>query len=198
MFGLFESDPNKLLRKATAQKESGDIEGAVATLRQADKAIGKGQTVYPVETFLRLPAYLQEAGHRDEAWQAYETLLAGGYSLQSNRPDLIPMYHSAIYDKMRLFLQREGSPIPAVAYGVLSHCSWAIGLYRQNRKAELQSHVMKSAIDKLTKHLLKQANRLDVQEQLSQYIFEKLRDIQGVGLDEVFSAVNSIFSQRSS
>src|ERR1035441_609037 len=141
MFGLFENDPSKLLRKATAQKESGNIEEAIATLRRAYNAISKGQTVYPIETFLRLPAYLQQAGHRDEAWQAYQKLLTEGCPLQLKMADLIPMYQSAIYDKMRLFLQREGSPIPAVAYGILSHCSFAVGLYRQNRKAKLQSYV---------------------------------------------------------
>jgi tetratricopeptide (TPR) repeat protein len=146
MFGFFENDPSKLLRKATAQKESGDIEGAITTLRQAYNAISKGQILYPIETFLRLPAYLQEAGHRDEAWRTYEKLLTDGYPHQLSTPDLIPMDHATIYDKMRLFLQREGSLIPAVAYGVLSHCSWAIGLYRQQRKAELRSHVTKSTI----------------------------------------------------
>jgi hypothetical protein len=166
-------------------------------LRRAYIAISKGQTVYPIETFLRLPAYLQEAGRRDEAWQAYEALLNNGYPLQLNNADLIPMYQSAIYDKMRLFLQREGSQIPAIAYGVLSYCSWAIGLYRQQRKAELRSHVTKAAIDKLINRLLKPANRLDTQKELSQQVYERLEDVENVKLDGIFAEVNSLLLDES-
>jgi|ERR1017187_4068347 hypothetical protein len=194
MFGYFDNDPSKMLRQATAQKESGDINGAIATLRKAYNAIRKGRSVYPIETFLRLPAYLHEAGLRDEAWQAYGALLIDG---NPNEPDLIPMDQSAIYDKMRLFLQREGSPVPAIAYGVLSHCSWAIGLFRQQRKAELRSHVTKSAIDQLTNRLLKRANRLDIQKKLSQYIFERLENMEKMNLQQIFPEVNTLLLDAS-
>ena len=107
------------------------------------------------------------------------------------------MYQSAIYDKMRLFLQREGSQIPAIAYGVLSYCSWAIGLYRQQRKAELRSHVTKAAIDKLINRLLKPANRLDTQKELSQQVYERLEDVENVKLDGIFAEVNSLLLDES-
>jgi len=190
MLGVFENDPNELLRKATSQRNSGNIEDAITTLQRAYKLIQSGQIIYPVETFLRLPAYLHEAGRREEAWQEYQQLLSEGCPNQL-MPDVIPMDQSIVYDKMRLFLQRDGLHDHAVAYGVLSYCSWAIGLYLQKRKDELQNHISQIEIDKLTHRLLKKANRLNTQEKISEIVFEKLNNVGSINLNELFADINS-------
>ena len=191
---LFFSTPEAadLLRRATLQKQAADLESAIASLRTAYEAIAGGQTSYPVETFLRLPAYLQEAGHSREAWQGYKDLLAHGYPHQYAIPTLIPMDHSAIYDKMRLFLQRAGLPVPAVAYGVLAHCSWAVGLYRQERMSELHNHIAEPAIQKLVAGLLKRAGRSDIQQTVCGIVVAHLRQVACLQLHDLFTEINSL------
>ena len=71
-----------LLKKATEQKKSGDINNAILTLKLAYGEIAKTTIEYPVETFLRLPMYLQEAKQNDEAWKEFNKILAYGFPNQ--------------------------------------------------------------------------------------------------------------------
>lgn len=125
--GLFRKDPDILLKKATSKKKEGDFDNAIKLLKLAYKEISKGPMVYPVDTFLRLPLYLQAAKRNDEAWREFNFLLTKGYPNQMSDLEFIPMDHSIIYDKMRLFLQREGKPELAIKFGIFSFLSWAIG-----------------------------------------------------------------------
>jgi hypothetical protein len=77
-----DRDPSELLREATAKKKGGDMEGATKLLREAYVAISKVSTIYSIDTFLRLPLYLQEAGRSDEAWREFNRLLTEGYPNQ--------------------------------------------------------------------------------------------------------------------
>lgn len=137
MFSLFHKDPSELLKSATAHRAAGRLDKAIADLREAYRGIGKGEVVYPVETFLRLPMYLQEASRPAEAWSEFYTLLQHGFPLMPRDSCLLPMFHSSIYDKMRLFLQRQGFPLLACCYGIGSRYASAVGLYRQKRVDEL-------------------------------------------------------------
>jgi len=113
-----KKEPNELLKGATAKKKAGDLESAINVLKMAYKAIEKQGGGYTVEVFLRLPMYLQAAGRSDEAWNELARLLKGGYSGQLKSADVLPMEHTLIYDKMRLFLQREGKHDQAVGFGI--------------------------------------------------------------------------------
>jgi hypothetical protein len=188
----FPSNPDELLREATSRKEAGDLADAVSTLRRAYAAIKAGDVSYPVETFLRLPAYLQHAGHSREAWQVFKDLLDHGYSRQYTQPELLPMDHSAIYDKMRLFLQRASLAVPAVAYGILAHCSWAIGLERQHRTTELQNHISRPVVDKIVAKLLRKAGRGDAQQALCSLVADRLRDVPSLRLHELHTDINAL------
>lgn len=164
MFGLFSKDPDKLLKDATKVKESGDLAKAISTLRDAYKAISKTEISYPVDTFIRLPLYLQEAGDGFAAWREFNEILRGGYHRAPSDKTLIPMEQSTIYDKMRLFLQREGQPALATAYGIASHFSWGLGLHRQKRVDELERHISQDVIRDTVSKLLKKAkmpNKID-------------------------------------
>jgi tetratricopeptide (TPR) repeat protein len=110
MFGPLEGDPGQLLKQATARKQAGDLDRAVELLREAYKQIEQGNIGYPVDTFLRLPLYLQQAGRTDEAWQEFNLLLKRAQANEISSPEVAPMECSTIYDKMRLFLQRERKP----------------------------------------------------------------------------------------
>jgi len=158
MFGLLrKKDPSKLLKEATAAKQSGNLDEAISLLRTAYKAISKSDIDYGIKTFLRLPLYMQEANRPEGAWNEFDNLLNKGYPNQSNDPQLVPMNHSEIYDKMRLFLQREGKNDEAVKYGIFSHLSWATGLFLQKRRNEFKDFVSAETLEDIVLKLLKKA-----------------------------------------
>ena len=132
----FSTSASGLLRRATALHERGELHEAIAILREAYAAIASDSRNHTVTTFLRLPAYLQEAGQREEAWDALFEFLKNGYPTQPATPELVAMDRSAIYRALQLFLEREGHFLPAVLYGVLALYYWASGLRSQKRFAE--------------------------------------------------------------
>ena len=177
MFGLFKKDPSKLFKEATSAKQSGNLDEAVSLLRKAYKAISKNDLDYGVKTFLRLPLLLQEAGKVDEAWDEFLHLLTKGYPNQSKDPQLIPMSHSEIYDKMRLFSQREGRNDEAVKYGIFSHLSWASGLYLQKRRDEFKDFVAAETIEDTVMKLLKKSKKTNLSEKASNLVKHEIKNI---------------------
>lgn len=161
MFSFFRKDPGNLLRSATAHREAGKMAEAINDLKEAYRAIAKGNGEYPVETYVRLPLYLQEAKRENEAWIEFKNLLSNGYHRMSKDPILVPMFHATMYDKMRLFLQRQGNPLLACAYGVGAHYSTALGLCRQKRADELLTLLDAATERELVTKLLKKAKALD-------------------------------------
>ncbi|HBB89520.1 MAG TPA: hypothetical protein DC047_18095 [Blastocatellia bacterium] len=154
-------DSSALLREATSQKAAGDINSAIELLRQFWLAEPFGSSGYGVEEYLRLPMYLQHAGLRDDAWGALNVLLTDYVLTPTKLNDqCLPMMHSEIYDKMRLFWQREGEPSIAVKYGILSHVHWLIGLHRQRRREELRDCAGPEAIVAVVEPLLKKAKKI--------------------------------------
>lgn len=181
MFGLFKKkDPSKLLKEATAAKQSGNLDEAISLLRAAYKAISKGNIDYGAKTFLRLPLYLQEAKRPEEAWNELNNLLVKGYPNQSNDPQLVPMNHSEIYDKMRLFLQREGRNSEAVKYGIFFHFSWATGLFLQKRRSEFKDFISAEALEEIVLKHLKKAKKTNLSEQISSLIKHEVKNIPNI------------------
>jgi len=183
MFKLFKNDPDILLKEATSKKKSGDLDNAIKLLREAYREISNGSIIYSVDTFLRLPLYLQEAKRNDEAWREFNLLLTEGYPNQMNDPELIPMDHSIIYDKMRLFLQREGKTELAIRFGVFSFLSWAIGLFRQKRKDELETYTSRENIEETVRKLLKKAKKENLVEQVITIVEEQISHLPHIDFE---------------
>jgi tetratricopeptide (TPR) repeat protein len=183
------SKAEKLLKKATSQKKKGDLEEAIVTLRKAYAAISKGTAEYPIDSYLRLPMYLQAAGRPDEAWREFHKLLSGQYPKPILDSEVRPMEDSSIYDKMRLFLQREKRPKEAVAYGVLAIASWQIGLERQKRRKE---RVTKADLRRDLTGLLKKAKKPRESAALTELVWERLKGCPNVDLAALKSAVDRV------
>lgn len=192
MFKLFKKDPDTLLKEATAKKKAADLENAIKLLREACKEISKSSTIYPVDVFLRLPLYLQEAKRNDEAWREFNLLLTKGYPNQMNNPELIPMDHSIIYDKMRLSLQREGKNELAVRFGILSYLSWAIGLYKQRRNDELKAYISKENLENTIRKLLKKAKKEDLVEKISAIVEEQIKRLPNIDFGELTKQIEGV------
>ena len=158
----FATSASGLLRRATALHERGELAEAIETLREAYAAIASDSKNHTVTTFLRLPAYLQEAGQREEAWDALFDLLKNGYPTQPKTPELIAMDRSAIYRALQLFLERDGHFLHAVLYGVLASYHWASGLRAQKRCAEFAAFATPRRLGEELGKLLRKANRLDL------------------------------------
>jgi len=192
MFRFSKKDPDTLLKEAAAKRKAGDLENAIKLLREAYKRISKSSKIYPVSVFLRLPLYLQEAKRNDEAWREFNLLLTKGYPNQMKDPELIPMDHSIIYDKMRLFLQREGKNELAIRFGIFSYLSWAIGLYRQKRNDELKTYTSKETLKNTVKKLLKKAKKEDLLEKVCTIVEEQIERLPNVDFKELTKRIDEI------
>jgi hypothetical protein len=120
--------------------------------------------------------YLQKAGKPDEAWKDFIKLLESGYPNHLDDPAVRPMNNSKVYDKMRLFLQREGREREAVHYGILSMNSWAKGLLRQGRTSEHEEYTTKATVDSRVAKLLRKAGVEDKLSAVSKIALEAVED----------------------
>ena len=160
-------DSDALLREATAKKAEGNINDAIELLRQFWSAEPFGSSGYGVEAYLKLPMYLQHAGRRDDAWHALDLLMRNfRLTTAKENEQVLPMLQSKIYDKMRLFWQREGEPLAAVKYGVLCHLQWLLGLHRQRRKEEFRECARRETIEAVIEPLLRKAQKLHLKARL--------------------------------
>lgn len=71
-----EERSSELLKEATQKKSDKDLDGAITCLRKAYKLMSHSNISYPIETYLRLPLYLQQAGHYNESIAEFEKLLS--------------------------------------------------------------------------------------------------------------------------
>ncbi|MEX0723027.1 MAG: hypothetical protein WD053_04085 [Gracilimonas sp.] len=198
LFGLgkkeVQQDPRDLLKKATSKKKEGKFNEAILLLKRAYQEIAKGNINHGINPFLRLPNYLQEVGKPDEAWGEYNRLLNNGYPNQLNDFSVVTMEHSKIYDKMRLFLQRENKNEKAVTFGILSDLAWARGLNLQKRNSELKTYSKTKNIKDRLQSLLKKANLENEIEAFVLIVSTELNDPNNIDLNRVSKKVNTVVS----
>ena len=137
--------------------------------------------------------YLQTAGRRDEAWRILTELLAS-YVLPTEKlnEQVLPMMRSEIYDKMRLFWQREGKASIAIKYGVLAHIHWLIGLHRQQRRRELNDCVSRHTIEAVVKPLAKKAKRLDRTAAICDAVETEARKLPDIDINSLSDVIDRI------
>jgi hypothetical protein len=132
------SKAEDLLEQAARCKDNGEMESAIQLLRQAHDQLRMDNRAFPVETYLLLPFYLQQAGRKQEAWEALKHFLFRGYPHQTNDRTLLAKDRAKILDKMRIFLESDNHPEKAEVYEAFSMVFKGIGLYRDNRTRELK------------------------------------------------------------
>ncbi len=197
---LFNNKPGKvgkfsasdLLKIATEKRDASDLDAAVELLRKAYEVIKNDNVSYSVSIFLRLPHYLQQAGRNDEAWREFNLLLTHGYPNQIKNAEVLPMEHCQIYDKMRLFLQRENKFKPAIRFGIWSYISWAVGLYRQKRKAELKSYIDRENIEENIAALLKKAKKLNLKDELIDIVEAETKTLPDIDFDKLGREIDEV------
>ena len=172
--GSFASNPkaDAALRQATELKQAGRINEAIKELENFHHCAEAGNAIYSVESFLRLPMYLQAAGRREEAWEQFYKLLKDGYPKQLPDAGVRLAEKSAVYDKMRLFLQRDKNSLLAVHFGVLCYAAWLAALFKQSRKEELIKEQSPKKMLLKIDGLLAKAKRPDLRETLNNALLQ--------------------------
>lgn len=102
------------------------------------------------------------------------------------------MDNSAIYDKMRLFLQRENRMSESVKMGVLSYISWGIGLYYQKREQELKEYMSEPSIVTMIEGLLIRANIIDCKLELINLVIQEISKLPTINMAGVGKEVDKI------
>ena len=184
-------DAGILLKKATEQKSVGDIDNAILTLKLAYKEISKTSIIYPVETFLRLPLYLQAAKRNEESWSEFHKLLDCGYPNQIKDGSVTKAEESIIYRKMRLFLQREKRYDEAILYGILSYLKMTVALKLQRRSSELKCYQDKKEIQEFIRQLLKKTNKESHEQELIDIIFNEAHSPDKIDFATIVNKLNS-------
>ena len=192
------SDVDSLLKHATAQKRCGDLVGAIRTLQLAYRKIASGPITYSVDTFLRLPLYLQEAGRNDEAWSEFNRLIVEGHPNQLIDSGVQAMENSKVYDKMRLFLQREGNYVEAIVFGALSMLAVTRGLYLQKRQGELAKFVSRKRIEAKLEPLLKKDGRGSLSGALVKIMLEEVGDPSQLDLNRAAKRMRELLVNAAS
>lgn len=187
----------KLLKRVTKLKEAASLDHAIQTLREAYRQIEREGGGHTIQTYLRLPMLLQKAGRADEAWAEYNLLLSSDPTGLGPSKDLAPMLRSQVYDKMRLFLQREGRGKQAVGFGLMSSVCWATGLYYQKRRPELNEMLKHENLENAIRPLLRKAKQPDASPAIIQILRNALQDVPDVDLQSLVNAVHRKFTDRS-
>lgn len=159
---IHNPEADAALRGATELRSEGLLNDAIEQLIHFERLAAAGKVDYTVASFLRLPMYLQEAGRRDEAWEKFYKLLKHGYPNRSKIADIWLFERSTIYDKMRLFLQRDGNNLLAVHFGILSYAHSLSALRAQSRGQELEASQAPEKMAALVDRLLRKAKRTDL------------------------------------
>lgn len=178
-----------LLREASQKKKSGNLDGAIEVLKMAYKELDKSRSLFPIDVYLRLPLYLQESGKKDDAWAEFNRLVSWVNSKPRYSPEVTPMELSAIWDKMRLFLQREGKNDYAVQFAVWSYLSWAVGLYIQKRQDELSIYKEEANIQKALKASLRKAHKEFLADRLVKTVSDALGNLPAVDYKEIAKTI---------
>lgn len=127
---------SEALKVATELNRDGNVPAAVLVLKEAYKKIGNSSVSYGIETYLRLPSYLQKLGRYDEAWGFLNELLARGYPNQIQNEALILLSQSKIYKAMCQLLQHEGKGRKAIIFGAASIVAEAQYYYLQSEEKD--------------------------------------------------------------
>ncbi|SES24485.1 pentatricopeptide repeat domain-containing protein (PPR motif) [Vreelandella subterranea] len=177
---------SSLHKEATAAINEKDFEGAVERLQKAYAMMVEARTDYPIERYLRLPNYLQQAGRMEEAEAIFQEMLSTWQ--QGNEK-------ASIHNQMRIAYGREKRFDIATVHGMHS-ILWRCISYTEHRtplpKEEWATlEHWKPEVEKLLKRT-KQTELLDqVLDKLQVFLANPDRDQLKKTADEIESIIQA-------
>lgn len=105
--------------------------------------------------------------------------------LESEPENTIYLEKSQIYDKTRLFLQREGRDLEALRYGILADAVGLLSLWYGSRNEPMvqdqyESQTEENAVREVVARRAKKANRPELKELLGELVIDWIRRIPDV------------------
>jgi hypothetical protein len=197
---------SETLKVATELNRDGNVSAAVLVLKEAYKKIGNSSVSYGIDTFLRLPSYLQKMGCHDEAWSFLNQLLTRGYPNQIQNEALIILSRSKIYKAMCRLLQHEGKGRQAIIFGAASIAAEAQYFFlqseekdwpkdfRDERKATFQSLSQATIIHDKMKKIAKKEIAETQLDDVTNYLCRALSHPKAVKFDRLIVEVDSLIS----
>ena len=183
---------SKLNREATALKKEGKYEEAIEKLYEAYAEAEKKKLTLTIMDYLRLPPYLQKANRNDEAWEWFNKLILACAS------DYMSL--SEVYDKMRLFRQREKANKDAIKYAVLADVYRCLGLHQlvhefgsTDRKKELTN--CKKYVSEGFETLLKKADSLYIEKDLKNIIKLHMKEFPTISTSQLIKEIEALLQQ---
>lgn len=132
-----EENIDRLLGEASYHKKNQEVDVAIEKLKAAFKLMPANKWYgLSTQTRCRLPQYLHLAGRNDEAWNEFNNLILFIGEHGTSRIDQY-LGFSYVYDKMRLYLEREKRYEPAVVLGIEAYVFEVIG-YHMELQAPLE------------------------------------------------------------
>lgn len=179
--------------KAASNNKYNDINKSIDLLKKSYEEIAKTKIAYPIDTYLRLPMYLQAANRQEEALIEFNNLLVNGYPNQLKLKEIIPFEHSKIYDKMRLFFQREKQNEKAISYGLYSIILDCQGLYLQKRVEGLENIKNIDFLKARITPLLKKAKKLEKIDLIANFLLDEIDKLPNILMfEELDSNIKNI------
>lgn len=183
----------RALRAASARRRSiaaaaSSAAEALGDLKLLEKRYGAG--VAPAAVRLRNAVLLHRAGHKAEAWSAFERLLAdpglGG------SPALRPILQSEIYSRMRIALEREGCQNPSITPAVLSYATRAQFLALHGARDGLEALRAKGRFERHFTPLLQRARLVPILPALRALVDEHLKALPDLDVAALGAAVDDL------
>ncbi len=155
-----------------------------------------GAAVAPAAVRLRSAVLLHRAGHKAEAWEAFERLLADP-SL-GGPPAVRPIVQSEIYSRMRMALEREGCQPAAVTPAALAYATRTQFYAVQGRRAELDALRTAACCDRYFLPLLERARLVPMLPALRALMTEHLQSLPELDLAALAAALEALRQKPAS
>jgi hypothetical protein len=195
---------SEILKVATELNRDGNLPAAVLVLKEAYKKIGNSAESYGIDTYLRLPSYLQKIGRYDEAWSFLNQLLMRGYPNQIQNEALIIFSRSKIYKAMCRLLQHEGKGRNAIIFGAASIVAEAQYFFlqseekdwpkefREERTATYRSLSQTASIHDKMKKIAKKEISVKQLDDVTNYLCKTLSRPKAIKYDQLIVEVDSL------
>jgi len=195
---------SETLKVATELNLDGNLPAAVLVLKEAYKKIGNSSESYGIDTYLRLPSYLQKIGRYDEAWGFLNHLLMRGYPNQIQNEALIILSRSKIYKAMCRQLKHEGKGRNAIIFGAASMVAEAQYFFlqseekdwpkefREERKAAYLSLSKAASIHDKIKKIAKKEISVAQLDDVTNYLCKTLSRPNVIKYDQLIVEVDSM------
>lgn len=195
-----QSGERESKESAAALKAAGDLPGAIQLLRaEVDEMKGQTSFAWTPNCYLQLAAYLQESGANDDGWSMLQKV--AGEAVRTQKGANLHFCLSQIYDKQRLYVQREGRHLAAIGPGVIAYFEEAIACWRrceedpalaEHFQSRLQQHTGQDNTQQYVRALLKKTGRPDLETSVVELLLREIERLPNPDSSAVITAIQKL------